>query len=314
MDIRHNMSSLIGDTPLIRLDRLCKKHGCFGEVVIKLEYLNPASSIKDRVARAMVDDAEKKGLLTPHSNPPHVIVEATSGNTGIGLAFIAASRGYRLILTMPESMSEERKNLLRGMGVELVLTPASEGMDGATREADAIATRTPYSFSPKQFENPTNPLAHYKGTGPEIWHQCGGQLDIFVAGIGTGGTVSGIGRYVKERSKTVRVFGVEPDESPLLSEGKSGSHLIQGIGANFVPENLDRKVMDGVLRVPGQKAIETARELIREHGILCGISSGANVHAALELARQPENRNKRIVTIACDTSERYLSTGLFAPE
>ena len=311
MDIRHNTSSLIGDTPLIRLDRLCKKHGCFGEVVMKLEYFNPASSIKDRIAKSMVDEAEKKGLLTPHSTPAHVIVESTSGNTGIGLAFIAASRGYKLILTMPESMSEERKNLLRGMGVELVLTPASEGMEGAAREAADIAARTPNSFAPKQFENPANPLAHYKGTGPEIWHQCGGQLDIFVAGIGTGGTVSGVGRYLKERSKTVKIYGVEPDESPLLSEGKSGSHLIQGIGANFVPATLDRTVLDGMLRVPGPAAIFTAKELIREHGILCGISSGANAYAALELAKRPENRNKRIITVACDTAERYLSTKLF---
>ncbi|MDR2892895.1 MAG: cysteine synthase A [Deltaproteobacteria bacterium] len=312
MQIAHSAATLIGDTPMVRLDNFVRRHEVSAEIFMKLEYFNPASSVKDRIAKAMVEDAEKKGLITPHSNPPHTLIEATSGNTGVGLAFMAATRGYRLILTMPENMSDERKKLLAGMGAELALTPAGEGMGGANREAEEIAKRTPFSFMPRQFSNPANPHAHYKSTGPEIWQQCGGQVDAFVSGIGTGGTISGVGRYLKERSKTVKIYGVEPDESPLLSGGQAATHLIQGIGANFVPETLNRSIVDAYLRVPGEAAIETARELIAKEGLLCGISSGANAYAALLLAQKPEFRNRRIVCIACDTAERYISTGLFA--
>lgn len=312
MRFQHRMSALIGDTPMIRLDALTQKHGCVAEIIMKLEYFNPAGSIKDRIAKSMVDDAEAKGLLVSHSG--QVIVESTSGNTGVGLAFIAALKGYKLILTMPESMSEERKNLLRGMGVELVLTPASGGMDAANAEAARIVKITPGAVTLGQFSNPANVKAHYKGTGPELWEQCGSKVDIFVTGIGTGGTITGVGRYLKECSKTIKIYGVEPAESPMLSEGRFGPHLIQGIGTNFVPKILDRSVIDEMIQVPGLKAIETARELIATEGILCGISSGANAYAAIVLARQQENRGKRIVCIACDTAERYLSTKLFKDE
>lgn len=294
---------------MIRLAALPQKHGCLGEILMKLEYFNPAGSIKDRIAKTMVEDAEAKGLLTPHNGQS--IVESTSGNTGVGLAFMAAIKGYRLIIAMPENMSDERKNLLKGMGAELVLTPAAGGMDAANAEARRIVETTPGAVALGQFSNPANVKAHYTGTGPEIWQQCGRKVDIFVTGIGTGGTISGIGRYLKECSKTVKIYGVEPAESPMLSEGRSGPHLIQGIGANFIPEILDRSVIDDIIQVPGIKAIETARELIKEEGILCGISSGANAYAAIELARRPENRGKRIACIACDTAERYLSTKLF---
>lgn len=312
MRFQHRMSALIGDTPMIRLDALTQKHGCVAEIIMKLEYFNPAGSIKDRIAKSMVDDAETKGLLVSHSG--QVIVESTSGNTGVGLAFIAALKGYKLILTMPESMSEERKNLLRGMGVELVLTPASGGMDAANAESARIVKITPGAVTLGQFSNPANVKAHYNGTGPEIWEQCGSKVDIFVASIGTGGTITGVGRYLKECSKTIKIYGVEPAESPMLSEGRFAPHLIQGIGTNFIPKILDRSVIDEMIQVPGLKAIETARELIATEGILCGISSGANAYAAIELARQPENRGKRIVCIACDTAERYLSTKLFKDE
>ena len=309
MRFQHKMGSLVGDTPMIRLDSLPKEHGCLGDIVMKLEYFNPAGSIKDRIAKAMVEDAEYRKLLKPKSG--QIIVESTSGNTGVGLAFIAAIKGYKLVITMPESMSEERKNLLKGMGAELVLTPAAGGMDAAGEEAARIVRDTPGAVTLGQFSNPANVKAHYTGTGPEMWQQCGSKIDIFVTGIGTGGTVSGVGRYLKECSKTVKVYGVEPAESPLLSEGRFGPHLIQGIGANFVPEILDRSVMDGVIKVPGLKAIETARQLIKQEGIICGISSGANAYAAMQLSKLPENRGKRIACIACDTAERYLSTKLF---
>lgn len=309
MRFQHKMSSLVGDTPMIRLAALPDKYDCGAEIVMKLEYFNPAGSIKDRIAKSMVEDAESRGILKPHSG--QTIVESTSGNTGVGLAFIAALKGYRLVIAMPESMSEERKNLLKGMGAELVLTPAAGGMEAAGAEAGRIVETTPGAVSLRQFSNPANVKAHYQGTGPEMWQQCGSKIDIFVTGIGTGGTVTGVGRYLRECSKTVKIYGVEPAESPLLSEGRFGPHLIQGIGANFIPEILDVSVMDEVLRVPGLKAIELARELIKEEGILCGISSGANAYAAIELARRPENRGKRIACIACDTAERYLSTKLF---
>lgn len=309
MRFQHKMGAMIGDTPMIRLERLTAKHGCVAEIIMKLEYFNPAGSVKDRIARFMVEDAESRGLLTPGSG--QAIVESTSGNTGVGLAFMAALRGYKLIIVMPENMSDERKNLLKGMGAELVLTPASGGMNAANAEAGRIVKETPGAFMPAQFENPANIKAHYNGTGPEIWEQCGRKVDVFVTGIGTGGTITGIGRYFKECSKTVRIYGVEPAESPMLSEGKAGPHLIQGIGANFVPPLLDNSILDGIIPVPGLKAIETAKELIKEEGILCGISSGAGAYAAIELAKKKENQGKRIVCIACDTAERYLSTSLF---
>lgn len=309
MRIQHKMSSLVGETPMVRLNSLPQKYGCVGEIVMKLEYFNPAGSVKDRIAKSMIEDAENRKILKPHSG--QTIVESTSGNTGIGLAFMAAIKGYKLIITMPESMSEERKNLLKGMGAELVLTPASGGMDGANSEAKRIVENTPGAVSLGQFINPANVKAHYTGTGPEIWQQCGSKIDIFVAGIGTGGTISGVGRYLKECSKTTKIYGVEPAESPLISEGRFAPHLIQGIGANFIPEILDRSVLDGMIKVPGLQAIATARELIKEEGIIAGISSGANAYAALELAKLPENRGKRIACVACDTAERYLSTKLF---
>lgn len=309
MRFQHRMSSIVGETPMIRLVSLPQKHGCLGEIVMKLEYFNPAGSIKDRIAKSMVEDAEARGLLTPGSGQS--IVESTSGNTGVGLAFMAAIKGYRLVIAMPESMSEERKSLLKGMGAELVLTPAAGGMEAAGAEAARLVAATPGAVTLSQFSNPANVKAHYKGTGPEMWQQCGSKIDIFVAGIGTGGTITGAGRYLRECSKTIKIYGVEPAESPLLSEGRSGPHLIQGIGANFVPEILDRSIIDEIIQVPGLKAIETARELIREEGIICGISSGANAYAAIELAKRPENRGKRIACIACDTAERYLSTKLF---
>lgn len=311
MRILHSMVSLIGDTPMIKLSRLGKKHDCKAEIAMKLEYFNPASSIKDRLAKAMVEDAEKKKKLKPFQNPPQVLVEATSGNTGIGLAFMAINRGYKLVLTMPENMSEERINLLRGLGAEVVLTPASEGMEGASQEAGRILRRTPGAVMLGQFTNPINVDMHYRSTGPEIWQQCAGLVDIFVTGIGTGGTITGIAKYLKERSKTVKVYGVEPEESPVLTQGMYGPHLIQGIGANFVPPLLDGSLLDGIIPVPSLKAIETARELITEESIFAGISSGAGAYAAILLAQRPENAGKRIVCIACDTAERYLSTQLF---
>lgn len=311
MKIQHNTAALIGDTPMVRLSRICKKYECKAEVLMKLEYFNPASSIKDRVAKAMVDDAEKRKIIKPHANPPYTLVEATSGNTGIGLAFIAITRGYKLIIAMPENMSEERKKLLVGMGAELVLTPAAEGVSGAEKEVDRIVAQTANAVKMGQFSNPANTDAHYKGTAPEIWQQCRGKIDYFLTGIGTGGTITGVGKYLKECSKKIKILGVEPAESPLLSEGRSGPHLIQGIGPNIIPDLLDRSLIDKIIPVPSEKAIETARDLIKEEGILCGISSGANAYAALELAKRPDMLGKRIVCIACDGADRYLSTKLF---
>ena len=294
---------------MLRLAALPQKYDCVAEIVMKLEYFNPAGSIKDRIAQSMIEDAESRGALKPHSG--QTIVESTSGNTGVGLAFLAAIKGYKLIIVMPESMSEERKNLLKGMGAELVLTPAAGGMDAANAEAARLVAMNPGSVTLGQFSNPANVKAHYNGTGPEMWEQCGSKIDIFVTGVGTGGTITGVGRYLKECSKTVKVYGVEPAESPMLSEGRFGPHLIQGIGTNFIPDILDRSVIDDIIKVPGQEAIKVARELITKEGIICGISSGANVWAAIELAKRPENRGKRIACIACDTAERYLSTKLF---
>jgi cysteine synthase A len=292
MKIANSMTDLVGNTPLVRLNRLTK--GCVADVVVKLEFFNPLSSIKDRIALNMIDEAERSGRLRPGS----VIVEPTSGNTGVGLAFVCAVRGYHLILTMPESMSLERRMLLSAMGAELVLTPASAGMAGAVAEAEKILASLEDGFMPGQFVNPANPAMHERTTAEELWHDTDGRIDVLVAGVGTGGTITGV--------------AVEPSASPLLSGGKAGPHKIQGIGANFIPEVLDRSAMDRIIGVSNEDAMIMARRLAREEGILCGISSGANVWAALELAREPEMEGKLIVAIICDTGERYLSTELFA--
>ena len=311
MSIAANMLELVGRTPMVRLRKLAEENGAQAEVAAKLEYFNPASSIKDRLALAMVEAAEHGGKLKPGREPAQVIIEPTSGNTGIGLALVAAVKGYSLVLTMPESMSNERKTLLRGLGARLVLTPAALGMNGAIQEAVKIAAETPGAIMLQQFSNSAGPDVHARTTAKEIWDDCGGKVDIVVAGIGTGGTATGIGRRMKEFDPAVRVYGVEPTESAVLSGGKAGPHLIQGIGAGFVPEILDKSVLAGIISVPGEKALETARALMRREGIFCGISSGAAAFAALELARDPANKGRRIVFVAPDTAERYLSTRLF---
>ena len=310
MRIANTMLDLVGNTPLVRLNKLASPNGA--EVVAKLEYYNPASSVKDRVARGMVEDAEKTGRLVPNQNPPQVIIEPTSGNTGVGLAFVAAAKGYRLILTMPENMSEERKILLRGLGAEVVLTPKAGGMAAAVSEAERLVKTTPGAVMLGQFSNPANPAAHYATTADEIWRDTGGKIDIFISAAGTGGTVTGVGRRLKERKPEVAVYAVEPAESPVLSGGKAGVHGIQGIGAGFVPDILDRSLLDGVLTVTTDEALSFAKRMIREEGILCGISSGAAGFAAARLAADPALRGKRVVFIVCDTAERYLSTPLFS--
>lgn len=305
MKVANCVTELIGNTPLIRLGKLAGDLPA--EVIGKLEYFNPGGSIKDRAALHMVIEAERDGRLRPGG----VIVEPTSGNTGIGLALVAATRGYRLILAMPESMSEERKALLGGLGVELVLTPAALGMAGSVSEAERIVSSTSGAIMLGQFENPANPKAHYTTTAEEIWKDTEGRIDVFVSAVGTGGTLTGVSEKLKEYKPTLVSVAVEPDESPLLSGGEAGPHLIQGIGAGFVPEVLDRSQIDRVERVAGTDAIATARRLIREEGIFCGISSGAAACAALRIAAEPQNRGKMIVFIVCDTADRYLSTELF---
>lgn len=312
--IADSILDCIGRTPLVRLHALAKQRGCVAEVLAKLEYYNPGASIKDRLALAMVDAAESEGALTPHSSPPMSIVEPTSGNTGIGLALVAAARGYRLVVTMPESMSEERKTLLRGLGAELVLTPASGGMGAAVAEAERIAKERSGAVMLSQFTNPAGPKVHAEHTGQEIWDACEGRVDIAVVAVGTGGTISGVGRRLKERDPKVRIYAVEPAESAVLSGGKAGPHIVQGIGAGFVPEILDRSVIDGYMAVPGEDALKTAKELMLLEGIFGGISSGAAAFAALHLGAAPENAGKRIVFIVPDTADRYLSTRLFSPE
>lgn len=299
---------LIGHTPLMELENTEKANGLEATVLAKLEYFNPAGSVKDRIAKAMVDDAEAKGLLKQGS----VIIEPTSGNTGIGLASVAAARGYRLIIAMPETMSVERRNLMKAYGAELVLTEGAKGMTGAIEKAEELAKEIPDSFIPSQFSNPANPAAHEKTTGVEIWEDTDGKVDIFVAGVGTGGTISGVGKYLKSKNPNVKVVAVEPKSSPVLSEGKAGPHKIQGIGAGFIPETLDTKIYDEIIAVENDDAFETGRAIARTEGVLVGISSGAAVWAAIQLAKRPENKGKTIVALLPDTGERYLSTPMFA--
>lgn len=308
MKIYKKATELIGNTPLLELGNYEKAHGLEATILAKLEYLNPAGSVKDRIALAMLDDAERRGLLKPGS----VIIEPTSGNTGIGLAAVAAARGYRIILTMPETMSVERRSLLRAYGAELVLTEGAKGMKGAIAKAQELAAQTENSFIPGQFTNPANPRAHRETTGPEIWRDTDGKVDIFVAGVGTGGTVTGVGEYLKAQNPAVRIVAVEPAGSPVLSGGASGPHKIQGIGAGFVPDTLNRAVLDEILPVENEDAFAAGRELARREGMLAGISSGAALHAATVLAKRPENRGKMIVVLLPDTGDRYLSTPLFS--
>lgn len=307
MNIAHSITDLIGHTPLLELCRYEADHGLEATILGKLERQNPAGSAKDRVAAAMIDQAEHQGRLAPGGT----IIEPTSGNTGIGLAAVGAAKGYRVILTMPDSMSVERRSLIAAYGAEIVLTPGAEGMAGAVAKAEELAASIPGSIVAGQFENPANPAAHMATTGPEIWADTDGKVDIFVAGAGTGGTLTGVGRYLKEKNPAVRVVAVEPASSPLLTQGRAGAHGLQGIGANFVPENLDRSLLDEIIPVTDEDAYAAGRELARREGILVGITSGAAIWAAAELARRPENRGKVIVALLPDSGERYLSTPMF---
>ena len=307
MNVYHSVAELIGNTPLLEVRQFAKKRGLRATILVKLEGMNPAGSAKDRVALEMILRAEAEGKLRPGS----VIIEPTSGNTGIGLASVARARGYRVILTMPDSMSQERRSLLAAYGAELVLTPGAQGMQGAVEKAEVLAAEIPGSFVPGQFTNPHNPEAHYKTTGPEIWQDTGGQVDIFVATVGTGGTLTGAGWYLKEQNPAIRVVAVEPDASPLLSGGKAGPHGIQGIGANFIPKILDTMLYDEVMRVTDDEAYAYGRAMAEDEGILVGISSGAALCAAAKLAARSENANKTIAAILPDTGDRYLSTPMF---
>ena len=308
MKIAKSFMDLIGHTPLLELARYNQAQGLGAKILAKLEYFNPAGSVKDRVAAAMLAEAEAEGKLPADA----VIIEPTSGNTGIGLAAVAAARGWRVILTMPETMSVERSNLLKAYGAELVLTEGALGMAGAIAKAEELAANTPHSFIPGQFVNPANPTAHKRSTGPEIWQDTDGQVDIFVAGVGTGGTISGVGAYLKAQNPSVRVVAVEPAGSPMLSAGQAGAHKIQGIGANFVPEILNTQIYDEIITVTDEDAMTTGRELARREGVLVGISAGAAVWAAAQLAKRPENQGKTIVALLPDSGERYLSTPMFA--
>ncbi|WP_419784338.1 cysteine synthase A [Maridesulfovibrio sp.] len=305
MNIHDSMISLVGNTPLVRLNKVTE--GCVANVVAKLEFFNPCSSVKDRIGASMIEEAEKRGDLKPGAT----VVEPTSGNTGIGLAFVCAVKGYKLVLTMPESMSQERKDLLKGFGAELVLTPAAKGMTGAVNKAKEIAEADPDAFLPLQFANEDNPLAHRNKTVNEIWDDTDGKIDIFVSGVGTGGTLTGVGSELKKRNPEIKVVAVEPEKSPVLSGGSGGPHGIQGIGAGFVPDVLQTGLIDEVAQVADEDAVAMARRLMQEEGILCGISAGAAAHAAVEIAKREENKDKLVVFVVPDTGERYLSTALF---
>ena len=307
-NIYTSADQLIGKTPLLELTNIEKEEGLEAKLLAKLEYFNPAGSVKDRIAKAMIDDAEAKGLLKPGS----VIIEPTSGNTGIGLASVAAARGYRIIIVMPETMSVERRQLMKAYGAELVLTEGAKGMKGAIAKADELAKEIPNAFIPGQFVNPANPAAHKATTGPEIWADTDGKVDIFVAGVGTGGTITGVGAYLKEQNPAVKVVAVEPETSPVLSRGTAGSHKIQGIGAGFVPDVLDTGIYDEIIPVSNEDAFATGKLIGRSEGVLVGISSGAALWAAIQLAKRPENKGKTIVALLPDTGDRYLSTPLFA--
>jgi len=305
--IAKHLTDLIGNTPLLEVSNFNKAHGALGTIIAKLEYFNPAGSVKDRIGFAMIDDAEKKGLIKQGTT----IIEPTSGNTGIALAFVAASKGYRLILTMPETFSIERRNLLKALGAELLLTPGPEGMGGAIRKAEELHASTPDSYMPQQFKNPANPEIHRKTTAEEIWRDTKGDVDVFICGVGTGGTVTGVGEVLKKKNPKVRIIAVEPADSPVLSGGQKGPHKIQGIGAGFVPDVLNRSVIDEIITVKNEDAFETSRALARQEGLLVGISSGAAAWAALQVAKRPEYKGKKIVVVLPDTGERYLSTLLY---
>ena len=308
MKVYNKITDIIGSTPLLKLTNYIEDNKLEADIFAKLEYFNPAGSVKDRIAKAMIDEAEAKGIIKQGA----VIIEPTSGNTGIGLASVAASRGYKIILTMPETMSVERRNLLKAYGAELVLTDGAKGMKGAIKKANELAASTPNSFIPSQFKNPANPQIHVRTTGPEIWEDTDGKVDIFVAGVGTGGTLSGVGKYLKSQNPNVKVVAVEPAGSPVLSKGTPGPHKIQGIGAGFVPDTLDIEIYDEIIAVENEDAFEAGRTLAKKEGVLVGISSGAAVFAASQLAKRPENKGKIIVALLPDTGERYLSTPMFA--